>query len=86
VARRGRGALTPITAARRNLSTAKILGIDSTTGSLEEGKDATLFVSTGDALDIRTNNVEMAFIKGIAIDLDNSQKALFRKYSGKYKH
>ena len=31
------------------LNPAKILGIDKTTGSLEVGKDATLFISTGDA-------------------------------------
>lgn len=66
------------------LDAAVILGIDRTTGSLEEGKDATLFISTGDALEIRGNNVEMAFIKGEAIDLDNRQKELYRKYSEKY--
>jgi imidazolonepropionase-like amidohydrolase len=66
------------------LNTAKILGIDSTTGSLEPGKDATLFISTGDALDMKTNNVEQAFIQGRFIDLDNFQKKLYRKYSEKY--
>ena len=66
------------------LSTAKILGIDKTTGSLEVGKDATLFISTGDALDMRTNNVEKAYIKGKNIDLDNEQKALYLKYKNKY--
>src|SRR6266576_1968999 len=35
-------------------SPAKILGIDATAGTLEAGKDATLFISTGDALDMRT--------------------------------
>lgn len=66
------------------LNTAKILGIDKTTGSLEEGKDATLFLSTGDPLDMRTNNVTQAFIQGREIDLDNKQKALYRKFSSKY--
>jgi imidazolonepropionase-like amidohydrolase len=66
------------------LNTAKILGIDATTGSLETGKDATLFISTGDALDMKTNNVEQAFIQGREIDLDNHQKKLYRKYSEKY--
>ncbi len=66
------------------LNSAKILGIDSTTGSLEEGKDATLFVSTGDALDMKSNNVEFAFIKGNLIDLNNNQKALYEKYKEKY--
>ncbi len=68
------------------LNTAKILGIDKTVGSLETGKDATLFISTGDALDYRTNRVEVAFIQGKAIDLDDKQKALYRKYSKKYGH
>ncbi|MGE0560266.1 MAG: amidohydrolase family protein [Flavobacteriales bacterium] len=66
------------------LNTAKILGIDATCGSLEPGKDATFFISTGDALDVKTNNVEQAFIQGRAIDLDNHQKKLYRKYSEKY--
>lgn len=66
------------------LNTAKILGIDKTTGSLEQGKDATLFISSGDALDMRTNNVEKAFIKGKSIDLNNDQKALYEKYKSKY--
>lgn len=66
------------------LNTAKILGIDTTTGSLETGKDATLFISTGDALDMKTNNVEQAFIQGRSLDLDNHQRKLYRKYSKKY--
>ncbi len=66
------------------LNTAKILGIDKTTGSIEVGKDANIFISTGDALDMRTNNVERAFIKGITIDLNNDQKALYEKYKTKY--
>ncbi|MGZ4056568.1 MAG: amidohydrolase family protein, partial [Bacteroidia bacterium] len=41
------------------LNTAKILGIDKTTGSIEVGKDANIFISTGDALDMRTNNVTL---------------------------
>lgn len=67
------------------LNTATILGISRTTGSLETGKDATLFISTGDALDMRTNNVIAAFIQGRHIDVDNHQKKLYRKYSEKYK-
>ena len=66
------------------LNAAKILGIDKTTGSIEIGKDANLFISTGDALDMRTNNVEKAFIKGNSIDLNNDQKALYEKYKKKY--
>ncbi|MEM6965083.1 MAG: amidohydrolase family protein [Bacteroidota bacterium] len=66
------------------LNTAKILGIDKTVGSLEKGKDATLFISTGDALDIRSNHVEHAFIRGKEISMDDKQKRLYRKFKKKY--
>ena len=66
------------------LGTAKILGIDKTVGSLEVGKDATLFISAGDALDMKTCIIERAFIQGRDINLDNKQKELYRKYKSKY--
>jgi imidazolonepropionase-like amidohydrolase len=66
------------------LNTAKILGIDDVLGSLEIGKRATLFVSTGDALDMRTNNVIKAFIDGRDISLNNHQKVLYERYKNKY--
>ncbi len=66
------------------LNTAKMLGIDQETGSLEVGKEATFFISKGDALDMRGNNVKFAFIQGHAVDLDNHQKALDRKYRKKF--
>ena len=66
------------------LNTAKILGIDDRVGSLEVGKDATLIISEGDVLDMRTCKVEHAFIRGKAIDLDNKQKVLYRKFKEKY--
>jgi len=62
------------------LQTAKILGIDATCGSLEVGKDATLFISDGDALDMRTNKVNAAFINGREINLDNKHKQLNRRF------
>ena len=67
-----------------SLNTAKILGIDKTTGSLEKGKDATLFISGGDALDMLGNKVETAFIQGRTINLDNLHKQLYKRYSDKY--
>ncbi len=63
---------------------AKILGINQTVGTLEAGKDATLFISTGDALDMKSQNVEAAFIRGKEINLDNVQKQLNVKYKEKY--
>jgi imidazolonepropionase-like amidohydrolase len=68
------------------LNTAKILGIDKTAGSLEVGKDATLFISSGDALDMRTNQVEVAFIQGREIDLGTKQKDLYKKFKTKYEN
>ena len=62
------------------LNTAKILGIDKSLGSIEQGKEATFFISTDDALDIMKNNVEHIFIKGEAIDLENHQSKLYQKY------
>lgn len=66
------------------LSPARILGIDETTGSLEVGKDATLIICEGDVMDMRSSEVLGAFIKGRAIDLDNIQTQLDRKFRGKY--
>ena len=66
------------------LNTAKVLGIEKTTGSLEMGKDATFFISSGDALDMRSNRVEKAFIQGRDINLDNLHKQLDKKFSDKY--
>jgi hypothetical protein len=65
-------------------NTAKILGIDATVGTIEKDKDASFFISEGDALDMRTNKVTHAFINGKAIDLDNKQEALNRKFKKKY--
>lgn len=66
------------------LNTAKILGIDTLCGSLELGKDATLFISEGDALDMRTNKLTNAFIQGRMIDLETHQTQLYNKYKEKY--
>jgi len=67
------------------INAAKIIGIDKTCGSLEIGKDATFFVSTGDALDMKTNNVLFAFIQGRKLELTNVQNELNNKYKAKYK-
>ena len=63
---------------------AKILGVDDVCGTIERGKDATLFISDGDALDVRTNRLIYAFIQGRTMDLDNRQKELYRKFQTKY--
>ena len=66
------------------LSAAEILGIDKQLGSLESGKDATLFISNGDALEIRTN-VLQAYIQGRKVDMGDRHKMLFHKYQEKYR-
>ncbi len=66
------------------LNTARILGIDDRTGSLEAGKDANIVISSGDILDIRTSNIEHAFIQGREVSLDNKQTQLYHRYMTKY--
>ena len=61
------------------LSTAEILGVADRVGSLEKGKDATLVITDGNILDIRTN-VEAAFIQGRRVDLSDRHKKLYYKY------
>jgi len=64
-------------------NTAKILGIDDNYGTLEVGKSATLFISEGDALDMRTNILTHAFIDGREISLESHQTTLWKRYSNK---
>ncbi len=64
------------------LSAAEILGIGDRAGSLDVGKDATLFIADGDILEIATH-VEQAFIQGRKVDLSNRHKRLYDKYQEK---
>ena len=68
------------------LNNAKILGIDDRLGTLEKGKDATLFISEGDALDMRTNILTKAFIQGRELSLESHQTELYHRYSDKYEN
>jgi hypothetical protein len=65
------------------LNVAKILGVGDQLGSIEIGKDATLFISDGDPLDIRTNIIQ-CFIQGKKIDMSDRHKMLYEKYQKKY--
>lgn len=65
---------------------AKILGIDDKVGTLAVGKDATLFISKGDALDMRGNIISNAFIQGRKLSLETHQTRLWKRYSNKYKN
>ena len=59
---------------------AKILGIEDRTGTLELGKDANLFVSSGDILDVMSHNVELLFLMGEEVNLTNHQTRLYDRY------
>jgi len=65
-------------------NTANILGIGNQYGTIETGKSATFFVSEGDALDMRTNQLTHAFIDGRAISLETHQTKLWKRYMEKY--
>ncbi len=64
---------------------AEIIGAEKWVGTLEKGKHASLIVANGDLLDMRGNSIEMAYIKGAQVDLDDKQKRLYEKYKEKYK-
>jgi imidazolonepropionase-like amidohydrolase len=66
------------------LNAARILGIANRTGSIEAGKDANIVISTGDILDMRSNNITNAIIQGRMIDLTDKHKELYEKYMYKY--
>ncbi len=66
-----------------SLSSAKIMGVDHLIGSIEKGKSASIVVSDGDILDIKTNNIVLAYINGKPIKLSNFQNDLQKKYSQK---
>ena len=67
-----------------SLWSCQILGIDKEYGSIEKGKSATLFISKGNALDMRTNKVTMGLIDGKFISTPNFQNDLYEKYTKKY--
>ena len=67
-----------------SFNTAKIIGVDDLIGSIEVGKKATLFVSRGNALDMRSNHLTLGMIQGDFIELMNRQTALYKKYKEKY--
>ncbi len=62
---------------------AQILGVADRLGSLEAGKDATLFISDGDPLENSTA-IEQAWIGGRMVDLSSRHTRLNEKYRAKY--
>jgi imidazolonepropionase-like amidohydrolase len=67
-----------------SLNTAKIMGVSKTYGSIEVGKSASLFVSKGNALDMRTNQATMILLNGAFVPTTNFQTELYQRYEKKY--
>lgn len=63
---------------------AQILGLEEQLGTLDVGKDATLIVTEGDALDIKDSKLVCAFIQGRKIDLGNLHLDLYQKFKQRY--
>lgn len=61
------------------LEAALLLGVGDRLGSLEAGKDATLILTDGDILDLRSRVVG-AYLDGRSLDLTDKQKRLYEKY------
>ena len=62
---------------------AEILGVSDRVGSLDAGKDATLFVADGNILEV-TSNVTHAWIQGRPVDLSSHHTQLNEKYKQRY--
>jgi imidazolonepropionase-like amidohydrolase len=63
---------------------AQILGVEGRLGTIEPGKDATLFTCTGDILDLRAN-VTRLWVAGREVSLDNRHARLYEKYRNRPK-
>ena len=58
---------------------AQILGVADRLGSIEAGKEATLFAADGDILDLRSH-VKRMWIAGREVNLENRHTRLYEKY------
>jgi imidazolonepropionase-like amidohydrolase len=63
---------------------ARLLGVADRIGSIEPGKDATLIVTDGDILDLKTR-VLAAYLDGRELDLTDKQKRLYERYRNRPK-
>jgi imidazolonepropionase-like amidohydrolase len=66
------------------LEPARILRVEDRVGSLSPGKDATLIITDGDILDLRTH-VVAAYLDGRPLDLMDKQKRLYERYRNRPK-
>lgn len=65
------------------LAPAEIFGVSDRVGSLQAGKDASIFISDGDILETATQ-VQHAWIQGRKVDLSSKHTDLYEKYKTKY--
>ena len=61
---------------------AEVLGVADRLGSIEPGKEATLFAADGDILDIRAN-VKRMWIAGKEVSLESRHTRLYQKYKAR---
>jgi len=61
---------------------AQLLGVGDRLGSIEPGKEATLFAADGNILDIRVN-VKRMWIAGREVSLENRHTRLYEKYKNR---
>jgi imidazolonepropionase-like amidohydrolase len=63
---------------------AQLLGVDGRLGSIEQGKEATMFVCDGNILDLRAHVTQM-WIAGKEVSLVNRHTRLYEKYKNRPK-
>ena len=61
---------------------AEILGVGDRIGSIETGKEATMFAADGNILDIRSN-VKRMWIGGKEVSLESRHTRLYEKYKAR---
>jgi imidazolonepropionase-like amidohydrolase len=61
---------------------AQVLGVDERLGSIDVGKEASLFVSDGDILDVRSK-VSRMWVAGEEVPLNTRHTRLYDKYRGR---
>ena len=69
-----------------SLNPCKIMGIDDQFGTIEAGKSATLFISKGPALEMKSNQVTCLIFHGQIKSTTNFQGELYQKYKRKYQN
>jgi imidazolonepropionase-like amidohydrolase len=65
------------------LAPAEIFGVADRIGSIQIGKEASLFLADGDILETATQ-VQKAWIQGRKVDLSSRHTDLYDKYKTKY--